>query len=182
MSNDDWSWARRVTDSELEAVTAALDSLRTHWQSTYHPEHHPDFGATFVGTLADVAALDWLWYEQFGDPPCGVEGAALICGEALRRAAGFEWVVTPRGDWFVAQADSPRAAICPLARVQEVRASDCPQFNKHVWVLQSAAFMLWSAADPLREPALREILEYESAFLDSVSSDLRELRPHQGST
>jgi hypothetical protein len=108
------SWGFLPSPEELQSVTAAMTAFRERWASI-----QPPFPAAFDGTIADVRALGYLSYEGIEFPEGGIEAAALVCGEVLRRAAGLEWVISYRGDWFVASPEGrwPAIAICPGARL-----------------------------------------------------------------
>src|SRR4051812_15336666 len=104
-------WAFPVPEEELKQIESAAAQFRELWTSI-----RPPFRQGFDYMVKDVLAIDYLHYEGINFPKCGVEGAALVCGEVLRRAAGLEWVCTYRGDWFIASpADHwPRVCICPV--------------------------------------------------------------------
>src|SRR4051812_24342745 len=106
-------WGFPPSPDDLEAVSAAAKLYRDHCASLRLPTL-----AAFDGSIDDVRTLDYLRYEGIDPRGAGIESAALVCGEVLRRAAGLEWVISYRGDWFVATGeDSPYdIAICPLAR------------------------------------------------------------------
>ena len=103
----------------------------------------------------------------------------MVCGEVIRRAAGLEWVIGDRGDWFVASIaeDWPAIAICPLTRLYELKCSSVPQFGKHLWLVQRAAFecLLFCSA-PEREPMIRELLECPGDYLEHMAKTLEALR------
>src|ERR671912_792242 len=82
-------WGYPVPPEELVAVSEAADAFRKLWASIRPPWPH-----AFDGTVNDVRAIDYLDYEGINFPKCGIEGAALVCGEVLRRAAGLEWVTS----------------------------------------------------------------------------------------
>ncbi len=121
------SWGFPASPEDLACVPAAAKAYRDKWASI-----RPPFPAEFDGTVADAHALDYMQYEGIGFPQGGVETAAMVCGEVLRRAAGLEWVISYRGDWFVAsrEEDWPAIAICPLARLHEIECGGVPIWSK----------------------------------------------------
>ncbi|HEX8913881.1 MAG TPA: hypothetical protein VF796_16145 [Humisphaera sp.] len=150
-------WERPPTDDELLALPLAAEAFRRQWASMTRPP----FSAAFDGSPADVRALDYLDYEGFPLPPCGLEGAALVCGEVLRRAAGLHWVMSHRGDWFLATEECavPGLAICPLARVQEIVFGWTPQFGRFAWAVARAALDCLRVADEAHAPAVLRLLD-----------------------
>ena len=130
------TWGSHPSPQELETVTATLQAFRERWASI-----RPPFPAAFDGTIADVHALDYMDYEGIGFARAGIKGAGMVCGEVIRREAGLVWVISDRGDWFIAShaEDWPAIAICPLARLHEIKCGGVPQFGKHFWLVQKAA-------------------------------------------
>jgi hypothetical protein len=163
------NWGTLPSPQKLVAVTATLQSFRDRWVSI-----RPPFHAAFDGTIADVHALDYMDYEGIGFPQTGIEGAAMVCGEVVRRAAGLEWVIGDRSDWFVASRaeEWPAIAICPLARLHEIKCSGVPQFGKHLWLVQKAAFECLLFCAPEREPMIRELLECPGDYLEHMARTL----------
>lgn len=77
-------WASPIPPSELVAIETAAAEFRALWASMRPPLPH-----AFDFTQGDVRAIDYLQYEGIKFPECGIDGAALVCGEVLRRAAGL---------------------------------------------------------------------------------------------
>ena len=167
------NWGSHPSTQEIEIVSATLRAFRERWAST-----QPPFPAEFDGTIADVHALDYIDYEGIGFPHAEIEGAAMVCGEVIRRAACLEWVISARGDWFVASRaeDWPTIAICPLARLHEIKCSGVPQFGKHFWLVQKAAFECLLFCAPEREPMIRELLGGPGDYLEHMAKTLEALR------
>lgn len=164
----DWGFLPSAQD--LEAVSAAARLYRDHCASFRLPTR-----AAFDGSIDDVATLDYLGYEGIGPRGAGIEISALICGEVLRRAAGFEWVISYRGDWFVATPDEhwPAIAICPLARLHEMECGGRGS-GMHMRFLQEAAFDCLLYCEPDAEPRLRALLA-GGDYLASVARTLGRL-------
>jgi hypothetical protein len=161
-SDSGWNWGRVASAEDLRALAHAQQSFRTQWAST-----EPHFPGPFDGNLADVDALDYLHYEGYEYPECGIEGAGLVCGEVLRKAARLHWVISQRGEWFIADADVPRIVINPVARLQEViwGWGGASQFNKHLYFLQRAAFDCLTRASGEAASALRHILTIDAEHI-----------------
>jgi hypothetical protein len=137
----------------------------------------PPFPATFDGTLTDIRALDYMNYEGIGFPQGGIEVAALVCGEVLRHAAGLEWVISYRGDWFVASPEDrePTIAICPLARLHEIECGGGPRgYGMYTWFIEKAAFDCLLGCEPESERALRALLESRDDYLGRVKRTLEQ--------
>jgi hypothetical protein len=130
----DWGYVPSAEESAL--IGAAGDAFRTYWESI-----GPPFVAGFDGGVADVRALDYLDYEGLRYGPCTIEQAALVCGEALRRAAGLEWRISYRGEWMVTTREGAAVsfAFSPLARLHECECGAGPQFGRHQWVVEQGA-------------------------------------------
>ena len=131
-----WPWGRAATPGELAKVADAAAEYRAVWETM----RVPPWPAAFDGTSTDVRSLDYLQYEGFRDPPCGLEGAALVCGEVLRRAAGARWVISHQADWFVASepSDPAQVLVCPLGRLWELAYAGVPQHGRHrLWLLRT---------------------------------------------
>jgi hypothetical protein len=167
------NWGFLPSPGELAKVTAALQSFRERWASI-----RPPFPAAFDGTIADVHALDYMNYEGINFPLAGIEGSALVCGEVVRRAAGLEWVISYRGDWFIASPEEswPTVALCPLARLHEIECGGAPQFGMHLWFVQKAAFECLLLCGPERQPIIRELLDGDGDYLEWVEKTLESLR------
>ena len=168
------TWGFLPSQEELAAFMAPLQAFRERWSSI-----RPPFPASFDGGLEDVHALDYMNYENISFPHAGVEGPAMVCGEVIRRAAGLEWVISYRGDWFVASREdsNPSVAISPVARLHEIECGGgAPQFGKHLWLVQRAAFECLLLCDPQREPALLAILDDDGDYLERVERTLRTIK------
>jgi hypothetical protein len=163
----DWGFAPSPDD--LARVVAAQALYRTRWEAI-----RPPFTAPFDGTIADVRALDYLAYEGIDLPGGGIEPAALICGEVLRRAAGLEWVVSYRGEWFVASGEDAlhEVTICPLARLHEIECGRRRGYGMHLWFVQEAAFgcLLYLEGDARRRT--RALLGAEGEYLEWLGRTL----------
>jgi hypothetical protein len=142
-------WGYPAPPEELAKVAEAADAFRRFW-GRINPQPFP---CKFDGTSEDVRALDFLAYEGIGygemasDQRSGIERAALVCGEVLRRAAGFEWVISYRGDWMVAphEDDGIPFAFCPLARLHEAECA--VGWGRHGWVVEQGALMAYAVLD-----------------------------------
>lgn len=147
---------------EVEQATAAFSDL---WASIRPPWPH-----TFDGTVNDVRAIDYLHYGGIAFPKCGIEGAALVCGEVLRRAAVLEWVCSYRGDWYIASPEGnwPAIAICPIVRVHELEFAGTPQFGRFMRFFSRAALDCLAFAIPESEAALRVILAFAEEDVESL--------------
>src|SRR6516225_7963003 len=86
-----------ISPNELQIIDVAAAEFSELWSSIRPPWPH-----TFDFTPKDVRAMDYLHYEGISFPKSDIDGAALICGEVLRRAARFEWATDESGNWFVA--------------------------------------------------------------------------------
>ena len=162
-------WGFLPSPAELAAVTAAQKAFRDRWESI-----RPPCSTTFDGTIQDVHALDYMDYEGIDFPLPGLEGSALVCGEVLRRAAGLEWVISYRGDWFVASREesSGPVAICPLARLHELECGEPPGGMKHLWFVQRAALECLLPCGPEREPMIRELLAGSGDYVAHLQNSL----------
>ncbi|HEY0008772.1 MAG TPA: hypothetical protein VGB55_08620 [Tepidisphaeraceae bacterium] len=165
-------WGFPVPADELVAVEQAAAAFRDLWASIRPPWPH-----AFDGSVNDVRAIDYLHYEGIGFPKCGVEGAALVCGEVLRRAARLEWVCSYRGDWFVAspEDDWPGVAICPVVRVHEVQFAGTPQFGRFMWFLSRAAIDCVPVASADAEADLRKLLVFGDEYVQHLGRTINEL-------
>jgi hypothetical protein len=166
-------WGFLPSPEELGAVTAAANAFRERWASI-----RPPFPAAFDGTLTDIRALDYMNYEGIDFPQGGIEPAALVCGEVLRRAAGLEWVISYRGDWFVASPEDrePTIAICPLARLHEIECGGGPRgYGMYTWFIEKAAFDCLLGCEPESERALRALLKSRDDYLGHVERTLEQI-------
>jgi hypothetical protein len=166
-------WGFLPSPEDLGAVTAAANAFREMWASIRSP-----FPAAFDGTMADIRALDYMDYEGIDFPRGGIEAAALVCGEVLRRAAGLEWVVSYRGDWFVASPEGrePAIAICPLARLHEIECGGRPRgYGMHRWFIERAAFDCALGYEAEAEPAVLALIEDGGDFLGRVGRTLQQV-------
>lgn len=166
-------WGFTPSPDDLAAVAAASKLYRDHWASI-----RPPFPASFDGSIADVRALDYMAYEGVDAPGSGIEPAAMVCGEVLRLAAGLDWVVSYRGDWFVASGDdaSCEIAICPLARLREIECGGRRGAMMHMWFIQQAAFDCLLLLEGDEERRVREIIANTGAYLESVERTLERFR------
>lgn len=166
-------WGFPPSPDDLAAVAAAAKLYRDHWASI-----RPPFPAAFDGSMADVRALDYLAYEGVDAPGGGIEPAAMVCGEVLRRAAGLEWTISYRGHWFVASRDDAfhDIAICPLARLHEIECGGRRGATMHTWFIQKAAFDCLLFLEGEEERRVREVIESSGTYLESVQTTLEQLR------
>ncbi|WP_435009678.1 hypothetical protein P12x_000927 [Tundrisphaera lichenicola] len=127
------SFAEATVD-DLAEVAAAGQAYRLHWDSF---RAMPERGATFAGSSADIAALDYLDYEQLGHPAGGLGAAALVWGNVLVAQAGLQWCRGVGGDlWLGAEVMGvQRAVLWPLARLAEAKSRESPQFGQFVALL-----------------------------------------------
>jgi hypothetical protein len=148
-------WGYPPSTTELEQLHVAAEAFRKLWASIRSP-----FPAAFDFAIADVNALHYMQYEGIALPDCGLEGAALVCGEVLRRVAGLEWVVDHSGQWFVAspEDDWPALAICPLSRLKELEYAHTPQFGRYLTFISRAAMDCLAFANEEREQPLRDLI------------------------
>jgi hypothetical protein len=166
-------WGYSPSPDELEVVAVALKVYRDRWASLARPP----FPAAFDGSMDDVDALDYMNYEGIDVPGGGLEPAAVVCGEVLRRAAGLEWVISYRGDWFVASDEPLREiTICPLARLHEIECGGDRGAGMYTRFVQKAAFdcLLLLAAE--EERRARELIENGGDYLEYVERTLEKLR------
>ena len=175
------NWGFQPSREELADFTAPLQAFREKWSSI-----KPPFPASFDGQIADVLALDYMEYEGIALPKCTIKASAMVCGEVLRRAAGLEWVISYRGDWFVASQEQcePALAICPLARLHELECGAAPQTGRHLWLVQRAAFECLMHCAPERVPMIRALLHDDGGdgdYLERVEKTLEALRAHDRS-
>ncbi|MDB5330221.1 MAG: hypothetical protein JWP03_1372 [Phycisphaerales bacterium] len=126
-------WFFQPSAKYLTAVEQAQAEFRNVWNQL----KPPPFAAPFTGEAVDIRAMDYLDYEGIDDPPCGIEGAALVWGEVLRRAADMRWVMSYRGDLMLASSDESML-MCPFPRVFEVKRRSIPQFGKYQWAMEQA--------------------------------------------
>jgi hypothetical protein len=166
-------WVFSASPDDLKAVTAAAKLFRDCWASI-----RPPFPAAFDGAMADVCALDYMNYESIDVPGGGIEPAALMCGEVLRRTVSLEWVISYRGDWFVASGAEALhdIAICPLARLHEIECGGRRGAGMYTWFTQRAAFDCLLLLDAEEERGARELLESGGGYLEYVERTLDRLR------
>jgi hypothetical protein len=166
-------WGFSPSPDDLRTVAAAAKLYRDRWASI-----RPPFPAAFDGSMSDVRALDYMAYEGIDVPGGGIEPAAMVCGEALRRAAGLEWVISYRGDWFVASGDMALRdiAICPLARLHEIECGGRRGAGMYTWFIQKAAFDCLLLLEAEEERMARELLESGGNYLEYVERTLGQLR------
>jgi hypothetical protein len=166
-------WGFAPSPAELAAVKAAQDAFRDRWESI-----RPPFPVAFDGTIEEVHAIDYMDYESIEFPHPRLEISALVCGEVVRRAAGLEWVISYRGDWFIAPPEDSIAsvAICPLARLHELECGGLPRSARHLWFVQKAALECLLECGPDREPMIRKLLEGRDYYLDHLQNSLERLQ------
>ncbi len=166
-------WGFPPSPDDLAAVAAAATLYRDHWASI-----RPPFPAVFDGSITDIEALDYMAYESVEPPGGGIEPAAMVCGEVLRLAAGLEWVISYRGDWFVASGEDAfhDIAICPLARLHELECRWRGVTEMHTRFIQQAAFDCLLFLEGEEERRVREIIESSGRYLESVERTLQRLR------
>lgn len=166
-------WWYGVPPEELSAVANAIEQFRRLWTSIRPPWPH-----AFDGTAKDVRAVDYLQYEGIGFPECGIEGATLVCGEVLRRAAGLQWVKSYRGDWLLVADDGiARLVINPLARVEEIEFARVPPDGRFSWFIVRAAVDCFPWARPEAQADLRSLVsELDDGELDDMEARLQKLR------
>lgn len=166
-------WGFRPSPAELAAVEQAQTAFRDRWESI-----SPPFPAAFNGAIEDVNALDYMEYEGIDFPVPRLECSALVCGEVVRRAADLEWVVSYRGDWFVASPDQSLAsvAICPLARLHELECGGSPSSEKHLWFVQEAAIECLLPCGPEGEPMIRALLGDCGGYVAHLQNALERLQ------
>ncbi|MGL4424392.1 MAG: hypothetical protein ACRCZF_27300 [Gemmataceae bacterium] len=118
-----------ATSDDHAAVAAAGQGYRQHWNSF---RAMPDRGGTFEGAVADIAALDYLDYEQLGHPGVGLAGAALVWGNVLAVQTGLRWLHASGDElWLGADLhDCCRGILWPYARLAEAKARHTPQFGQ----------------------------------------------------
>ncbi|MDB5318494.1 MAG: hypothetical protein JWN40_125 [Phycisphaerales bacterium] len=150
------TWGYTPSSEELAAVKDATTAFRQTWASI-----RPPWPAPFDGTITDVRAIDYMQYEGIQFPPCGIEGAALICGEVVRRVASLEWIIAYTGQWFIAteEDDWPGIVICPVSRVYELEFSGTPQFGRYGLFAARAAMDCLPYARPEAQGALRALID-----------------------
>ena len=123
----------RASEKQMLAIKQAQAEFRESWSRI----RQPPFAAEFSGDPQDIDALDFLDYEGIGYPTCGLEGAAIVWGEVLRKAVGLQWVVSTRGDFMLANVCVyPRMLVWPFARLFELRHRSTPQFGKYGWAME----------------------------------------------
>lgn len=92
----------------------------------------PDRGQTFGGSVGDIAALDYLDYEQLGHPDDDLELQALVWGNVLVVQGGLRWCRATGGDlWIGCEVlGLDKAVLWPYARVLEQRSRNYPQSDQ----------------------------------------------------
>jgi hypothetical protein len=167
-------WGFLPSPDDLQAVSAAARLYRDHCASFPRLPTR----AAFDGSIDDVHTLHYLDYEGIAPHGAGIESAALVCGEVLRRAAGLEWVISYRGDWFVATGeDVPyEIAICPLARLHEIECGRHRGAGMYMWFIQKAAFDCLLVLDGEAERKTRELIEPNASYLAYVDRTMERLR------
>jgi hypothetical protein len=171
------AWGYTPSSDDLVALDNAKAAFREKWASI-----RPPFPAAFDGTITDVRAIDYLQYEGITFPPCGAEGAALVCGEVVRRVAALEWVIAYTGDWFVATAEDewPSIAICPVDRLYELEFSGTPQFGRYKAFVARAAMDCLPYPSAKTESALRELVQLDEEYVARLERLVAQLRGQGG--
>ena len=121
---------RPATVDELQAIRAALDEFRDHWNSIC-----PIFPCAFEGTAADIDALDYLDYEGLRYPTPGLAGAALVWGNVIATQLPFRWSFDEEINGLVLRSQNRGLTIWPYGRVYESQRSAETQFDKYRWLL-----------------------------------------------
>ncbi len=118
-----------ATDADLAEVRVAGEAFRRHWASFRNMTSDP----SFLGDVGDIAALDYLDYEQLGYPEGGLAVAALVWGNVLVARGGLHWVRASAGGLWLSGGDglSLAALVWPYARLAEFKARGCPQFGQY---------------------------------------------------
>lgn len=167
------NWGFSPSPDELVVVAKAAKLYRDHWASI-----RPPFIATFDGSMADVRALDYLDYEGINVPGAGIESAAMVCGEVLCRTLGLEWVISYRGDWFVASEEEswPEIALCPLARLHEFECNGRGKPSIYSQLIWEAAFDCALSLDEEKWPKVCAIFEDDGAYLEFIERTLGRFR------
>ncbi len=166
-------WGFLASSDDLEAVSAAAKLYRDHCAPLQLPTR-----AAFDGSIDDAHTLDYLGYEGISPRGTGIESAALVCGEVLRRALGLEWVISYRGDWFVASSDEAtwNIAICPLARLHELECGGRARGCMYTWFVEEAAFDCLLRVAGEEERKARELIEPGGSYLTYLERALERLR------
>ncbi len=165
-----------VSPEALTAVTSALDSFRKRWNAI-----RPPFPAAFDATITDVHAIQYGAYESLWTMSCGLESAALICGEVVRKAAGYEWWINFRGDWVLMHPEpfSSHVAICPLARLLEMPNG----YGIYTDFVQRAAFEIQLSLGSEDRPGLRDLLSGEHGdYVERVQRTIASFRSDESSS
>ncbi len=165
---------RPATPRDLEAVQAARDAFRAHWESI-----RPIFPCAFDGTGVDIDALDYLDYEGLRYPVSGQAGASLIWGNVIATQMPFNWLFDDDLGSLVLRSRERGFTVWPFGRVYESQRSAETQFDKYrrllEWViLQSLGLHLLGDEDRLRLLAL--LGGEDSGLAQSVAYALGRLR------
>ncbi len=155
--------------ARIENATLAFCDL---WARIKPPWPH-----NFDGTYEDVRAIDYLDYEGVAFPDCGIEGAALVCGEVLRRAANLQWKSDYCGDWYI--TSSYGIAICPVTRVHEFFYAGIPQFGKFLWFVSQAALDCLRFIDSEHQQILYGFILENEDFVHGLDLTLKALQLRQ---
>lgn len=101
--------------------------------------------------------------------------AAFICGEIVRHATGFQWIVDDAGEWFLTPGDAG-SVVWPYARLRELEFSGLGGGERvasrpgiHTLFVQQATF---DALDDVLEtdlPKARSLLDGSSLNFDFLS-------------
>lgn len=171
---------RPANPQELEAVRAALDEFRAHWESI-----GPIFPCSFEGSGADLDALDYLDYEGLSYPDSGQAGASLVWGNVIATQMPFRWFFDDGLGSLVLQSQIRRLTIWPFGRVYESQRSAETQFDKYrrllEWVvLQSLGLDIVGDEDRHRLSGL--LRDQDRGLAHSVEFALERLRKLRGSS
>jgi hypothetical protein len=164
------AWGKSVSAAELGIIARACDAFRRKWESFESP-----WPARFDGTITDCKAMDYMLRAGVEFPDCGIGGAALVCGEVLRRAAELEWVVSHRGDWFVASPEGVDSAIaiCPLIRLHEMEFGGVPKEGKYRRMVVRAALDCLDLAPARVTPKLLQLLDADDEYVRGMTMLLK---------
>lgn len=173
MSSKMRTWGTTPSTEMLARIPRAADQFRERWASI-----RPPWGCDFDGTVHDVRAIDYLQYEGIEFPSSGLEGAGLIAGEVLRRAAGLAWVVSSDRNWYLSTHEDvhPGVVVCPLVRVREIEFAGVPQCGRFMKFLVRAAVDCLPFVDDAARSALGEILRFDDGYVEELADAVRQAR------
>ena len=169
------SWGFLPSPQELEAFTAPLEAFREKWSSINAP-----FPAFFDGQLVDVRALDYVNYEGIDFPGASVEARrdGLRRSHSPRGWPGVGDQLSRLGSSLRTRKAYPPSRSAPWLVCTSSNAAG-PQFGKHLWLVQQAAFECLLICDRGQEPSIRALLDGNAEYLERVDKTLEALRnPH----